>query len=48
MDPPMFSGREKNESRSLPMMPVRDVVIDYIRTHSPLNFQTQGRISFVK
>ena len=28
--------------------PVRDAVIDYIRTHSPLNFQTQGRISFVK
>lgn len=28
--------------------PVRDAVLDYIRTHSPLNFQIQGRISFVK
>ena len=27
MDPPMFSGREKNETRLLPMMPIRDVVI---------------------
>jgi ATP-dependent Lon protease len=27
MDPHMFSGREKNETRSLPMMPIRDVVI---------------------
>jgi ATP-dependent Lon protease len=27
MDPHMFSGREKNETRLLPMMPIRDVVI---------------------
>jgi len=27
MDNPMFSGREKSETRSLPMMPIRDVVI---------------------
>ena len=27
MDNDMFSGREKNETRSLPMMPIRDVVI---------------------
>src|SRR5271154_3904539 len=27
MDPDMFSGREKNDSRLLPMMPIRDVVI---------------------
>jgi ATP-dependent Lon protease len=27
MDPNMFSGREKNETRVLPMMPIRDVVI---------------------
>src|SRR5271157_869111 len=27
MDPHMFSGREKNETRKLPMMPIRDVVI---------------------
>ena len=27
MDPNMFSGREKNETRLLPMMPIRDVVI---------------------
>jgi ATP-dependent Lon protease len=27
MDNTMFSGREKNETRSLPMMPIRDVVI---------------------
>jgi len=27
MDYPMFSGREKSETRSLPMMPIRDVVI---------------------
>ena len=27
MDPHMFSGREKNETRMLPMMPIRDVVI---------------------
>jgi len=27
MDNNMFSGREKNETRSLPMMPIRDVVI---------------------
>jgi len=27
MENPMFSGREKNETRSLPMMPIRDVVI---------------------
>jgi len=27
MENPMFSGREKSETRSLPMMPIRDVVI---------------------
>src|SRR5512143_893992 len=27
MDPNMFSGREKSETRILPMMPIRDVVI---------------------
>ena len=27
MENPMFSGREKTETRSLPMMPIRDVVI---------------------
>jgi ATP-dependent Lon protease len=27
MEPNMFSGREKNETRVLPMMPIRDVVI---------------------
>src|SRR5271166_5416068 len=27
MDPHMFSGREKNETRMLPMMPIHDVVI---------------------
>ena len=27
MDPNMFSGREKSETRVLPMMPIRDVVI---------------------
>jgi ATP-dependent Lon protease len=27
MDPSMFSGREKSETRVLPMMPIRDVVI---------------------
>jgi ATP-dependent Lon protease len=27
MDPSIFSGREKNETRTLPMMPIRDVVI---------------------
>ena len=27
MDSPMFSAREKNETRTLPMMPIRDVVI---------------------
>jgi ATP-dependent Lon protease len=27
MDTPMFSGREKNDTRQLPMMPIRDVVI---------------------
>jgi ATP-dependent Lon protease len=27
MDAPMFSGREKHETRLLPMMPIRDVVI---------------------
>ena len=28
--------------------PVRDAVVEYIRSHSPLNSQVQGRISFVK
>ena len=27
MDPSMFSGREKSDTRMLPMMPIRDVVI---------------------
>ena len=27
MNPPMFSGREKTETRTLPMMPIRDLVI---------------------
>jgi len=27
MNPPMFSGREKTDMRTLPMMPIRDVVI---------------------
>jgi ATP-dependent Lon protease len=27
MNPPMFSGREKSDTRVLPMMPIRDVVI---------------------
>src|SRR5512135_177082 len=27
MNSPMFSGREKSDTRALPMMPIRDVVI---------------------